>query len=77
MSQPTPYLSQDGGDGEHASGAVSQGIRDLVASGHYAVWGLSFGETEESGANQTVFWLQAGGSEGTRFRLVLTKELSE
>lgn len=71
-----PYMSQDGGDGERASGAVSQSMRDLIASGNYDVWGLDFGETEESDENQTVFWLHVSGPApaGTRFRVVLTKE---
>jgi hypothetical protein len=49
-------------------------MRDLIASGNYTNWGLDFGETEESNADQTVFWLQTSGSEGTRFRVVVTKE---
>lgn len=64
-------MSQDGADGEHASIAVSQAIRELVNGPNYGAWGLDFGETEESNATQTVFWLQAGQ---TRFRLVLTKQ---
>jgi hypothetical protein len=71
MTNPNLPLSQDGGDGEHASIAVSQGVRDLIQSGNYTNWVLDFGETEESDADQTVFWLHAGE---TRFRVVVSKD---
>lgn len=65
------YLSQDGGDGEHASIAVSQGVRDLVQSGSYSNWGLQFGETPLSDEGQTVFWLKSGN---TYFRVTVAPD---
>lgn len=71
MTTPTTPMNQDGGDGEHASIAVSQGIRDLIQSGNYSNWGLAgFTELETSDENQTVFGFTAGD---TDFHLVLTK----
>lgn len=67
------YLSQDGGDGEHASIAVSQGVRDLVQSGNYSQWGLQFGETPLSNEDETVFFLKAGD---TYFRVTVTPDPS-
>lgn len=68
-----PMLSQDGGDGEHASKAVNQGMRDLIQSGEYSVWGLEFGETSMSDETQTVFFLKSGD---TYFRVSLTPDPS-
>ena len=65
------YLSQDGGDGEHASVAVSHAMRTLVGSGEFSSWGIQFGETEQSTDTATIFWVQAGE---TRFLLTLERE---
>jgi hypothetical protein len=67
------YLSQDGGDGEHASIAVSQGLRDLIMSGNYDGWGLETGETPLSDETQTVFFLKTGE---TYFRVTVTPDAS-
>jgi len=64
-------LSQDGGDGEHASIAISQAVRDLIDSGNYGPWGLQFGETELSDDTQTVFFLRTGDS---YFRVTVTPD---
>lgn len=71
-----PYLSQDGGDGEHASIVVANAVRDAVSGvvpslGDISSWGLTgFGELDASDENQTVFGFTAGD---TDFHLVLTK----
>lgn len=65
------YLSQDGGDGEHASIAVGQGLRDLIQSGNYDVWELQTGETNLSNESQTVYWLKAGD---TYFRVTVAPD---
>ena len=75
MSAPLP-MSQDGGDGEHASIAVANAVRDAIngnspSLGDVSAWGLSgFGELESSDENQTVFGFTAGD---TDFHLVLTR----
>jgi hypothetical protein len=81
MTNPVPtdengnpmFLSQDGGDGEHASIAVSQGVRNLIQSGDYDVWGLNFGETHLSNETETVFYLKSGD---TWFRVTVTPDAS-
>lgn len=67
------YLSQDGGDGEHASVAVNQGVRDLIQSGNYNNWNLNFGETTLSNETETIFWLKSGD---TYFRVTVTPDPS-
>jgi hypothetical protein len=65
------FLAQDGGDGEHASMAVTQGLRDLIDSGNYNSWELETGETGLSDADQTVFYLKAGN---TYFRVTVAPD---
>jgi hypothetical protein len=65
------FLSQDGGDGEHASMAVTQGLRNIIDSGNYDNWELETGETGLSDADQTVFFLKAGD---TYFRVTVVPD---
>lgn len=76
MSSPLP-LSQDGGDGEHASIAVENSMRDVMNNispslGDISGWGLTgfTGLTEASDGNQTVWGFTAGD---TDFVLTLVK----
>lgn len=64
-----PYLSQDGGDGERASGFVLNGLRE-AANVFDSYETRNVVESEGSDENQTVIEFTTGG---TDFRLVLTK----
>lgn len=69
-------LSQDNGDGEHASVAIENAMRDAMngqspSLGDVGVWGLGgWSGTDDNTEDQTVWTFVANG---TTFRLALTK----
>jgi len=76
MSTPETPLAQDGGDGQRASTVVNQIMRNASYEEQYRQTLRGFGETEESDANHTEFFMEIG-PDRTRFRLTVTREVTE